>query len=653
MNELHLEKSPYLQQHKDNPVWWKTWSPKAFDRARQENKPVFISIGYSTCHWCHVMERECFEDKEVADYLNTHFISIKVDREERPDVDSLFMSVAQAMSGQGGWPLSAFVTSDGKPFFAGTYFPKKDFLNLLEKIWDLWTNKQAQIQNSANEMTEHMAHLFPQGEGGLEWEKDILNDFVPIYESQFDWTYGGRQSQMKFPDPYNLRLLLRIGTERSLEMTEFSLEQMARGGIYDHLGGGFCRYATDPKWLVPHFEKMLYDQASLSLTYVEASRVFHRQEFELVAREIYDYVLRDLRHPEGGFYSAEDADSEGIEGKFYLWTEEEIRSLVTEIEFRELKRDFDITSSGNFENRTIILKLEEKASREKRSERLSQTLSKLLEARKKRIRPLRDEKILTSWNSLMISSLARGAQLLEEPRYEKAAIEAMNFLLKNLQEKGNILCRRWMNGEQKYPACLEDYAYFVDALIEIYQINFDEKWILLARRYQDKLDQLFWDHELQNYYFSDGTDENLFARTKEVMDNVLPSGNSMAAWNLIRLSEVFLDEDSRQRSKAILKSIPKSWRTIPQAFPQLLFVHQHLLSHPTQTAIVTRDWSKTMKEILAYRKSHPFYESFAVIKEEEESKLPLLADKSKPFDPQTIYRCHWGVCQNPEKSLLP
>lgn len=547
-NKLLQEKSPYLLQHAYNPVDWYPWGGEAFARAVAEDKPIFLSIGYSTCHWCHVMERESFEDEEVAKLLNKNFISIKVDREERPDVDHIYMSVCQALTGHGGWPLTIVMTPDRKPFYAGTYFPKQSrggypgLIEILQRINNTWRNEKNLLLESSDRIMEHMDGEFKTDEHG-EVNKGAINAGFEGFKSSYDKTYGGFGTAPKFPTPHNLMFLLRyykqFGDNEALDMVEKTLEAMYRGGVYDHIGFGFSRYSTDRKWLVPHFEKMLYDNALLAFTYIEAYQATGKEQYRKVVEQIFEYILRDMTSSEGGFYSAEDADSEGIEGKFYVWTPEEIAKVLGETDAKEYCKIFDVTDKGNFEESNIPNIIENKMSFEELTKLpLDNMRKKLYEHREKRIHPYKDDKILTAWNGLMIAALAYGARVLGNDSYKIAAERAVGFIQKKLMRADGRLMARYRDGEAAYLGYLDDYAFLVWGLIELYQASFDIKHLELAMGLNNDMIMYFGDDSKGGYYIYGNDSEQLIARPKEVYDGAMPSGNSVAALNLMRLGRL-------------------------------------------------------------------------------------------------------------------
>ncbi|RYL92121.1 thioredoxin domain-containing protein [Sporolactobacillus sp. THM7-4] len=551
-NRLIAEKSPYLLQHAHNPVDWYPWSEEAFDKARRENKPVLVSIGYSTCHWCHVMAHESFEDAETAKILNENYVSIKVDREERPDIDSVYMKVCQALTGQGGWPLHVFLTPDQKPFYAGTYFPKdslygrpgfKDVLLTLKKQYDRNPEKiekiAAQIVGSLSEKTESGAGL----------SRDVLDRVYESLSQSFDPVYGGFGGAPKFPAPHQLMFLLRYDRwkkkDRTLEMVRKTLDGIARGGIHDHIGGGFARYSVDEKWLVPHFEKMLYDQALLAMAYTEAYQVTGDSSYKQVIDDIFSYVRRELRDPDGGFYCAEDADSEGVEGKYYVWSPEEIKEVLGKEQGEWFCRAFDITDEGNFEGKNIPNMIQSEPGRlakeralteQEWAQSLEEAKKKLLKARDKRVHPHKDDKILTSWNALMIHALAKAGTVLHKNSYVNLAESAFRFIEKHLVVDGKLMTR-YREGEAKYPAYLDDFAFLALACESLYEATFNPFYLIRMKHYTDIMIENFWDESDGVFSLNDKSSTRLVLQPKEVYDGAIPSGNSAAALVLLRIGE--------------------------------------------------------------------------------------------------------------------
>ena len=558
-NRLVNEKSPYLQQHAHNPVDWFPWGPEAFAKARAENKPIFLSIGYSTCHWCHVMERESFENEQIAALLNQGFVPVKVDREERPDIDRIYMTFVQATTGSGGWPMSVFLTPDLKPFFGGTYFPpdnrygRPGFPSVLIQLANAWRADQPRIEQSGANILEELKRVTALGPAGaLAPEEDVRSRLYLALRRSFDARLGGFGNSPKFPRPVVLNFLLResvwADNEEAREMALLTLREMAKGGMNDQLGGGFHRYSVDARWFVPHFEKMLYDQAQLAISYLEAFQITGEEPYAQVARDIFEYVLRDLTHPDGAFYSAEDADSvldpaephEKGEGAFYIWSWDELHTLLGE-DAAWFCETFGAVPAGNvsedphgeFTGRNILFQARpvDDPARLERARRI------LMAVRAQRVRPHLDDKVLTSWNGLMISAFAKGAQVLGEPRYGAAARRAAEFIKTRMITADGILLRRWREGDAAIPGFLDDYACFSQALIDLYETGFDPADLALARRLTADMRRLFEDAEQGGFFSTIEGDSQLVMRLKEDYDGAEPSGNSVAVMNLLRLGE--------------------------------------------------------------------------------------------------------------------
>ncbi len=594
-NRLAHEKSPYLLQHAYNPVDWYPWGEEAFEKARAENKAVFLSIGYSTCHWCHVMEQESFEDPEVAGLMNEAFVSIKVDREERPDIDNIYMTVCQMTTGSGGWPLTIIMTPDKKPFFAATYIPKYDrfgrigMMELIPRIQDAWKNKNQDVAHSADQIVLALQQN-TQESGGEEIDSSVLRLGFEQLHQRFDESYGGFGSAPKFPTPHQFLFLLRYwkrsGNPKALEMTERTLQQMRRGGIYDHIGFGFHRYSTDRHWLVPHFEKMLYDQALLVLAYTETCQATHKDEYKKTAQEVLTYVLRDMTDPAGGFYSAEDADSEGVEGKFYLWTPEEIESLLETEGARIVLKASNVKKEGNFIEQTIghltgenILHLSKSWEElsadlgmppDEIQRRLEVSRERLFSYRKKRIHPHKDDKVLTDWNGLMIAAFAKAAQVFEEPAYAEAAKSAVDFILKNLRKPDGELLHRYRAGDAGLPAHIDDYAFLIWGLLELYEATFDPAILQTAIELNTYSLDHFWDDQNGGFFFTSDQREELLVRSKEIYDGAIPSGNSVGMLNLLRLARITGNSDWEQRAAQIARAFSRSASQAPSAYSFLM-----------------------------------------------------------------------------------
>ncbi|MCC7292152.1 MAG: thioredoxin domain-containing protein [Phycisphaerales bacterium] len=591
-NRLVFEKSPYLLQHASNPVDWYPWGEAAFERARREDKPIFLSIGYSTCHWCHVMEHESFENEEVAALLNRDFVCIKVDREERPDVDSVYMSVCQAMTGGGGWPLTVLLMPDKRPFFAATYIPREDqfgrkgILRFVPEIAEAWRTHRADIEGFARRATERAA-ASPKGESGSV-NADVLIQAARQLAGRFDAQRGGFGDSPKFPTPHHLTFLLRAwkrsGDAAALHMVEKTLSEMASGGIYDHVGFGFHRYSTDADWLVPHFEKMLYDQAQLVIAYSEAFAATGKPEYARTAREIMTYVLRDMTAPEGGFYSAEDADSEGVEGKFYVWTRDELVSILGETDADFARQVWNVLPEGNFTNphtppnTNILHRTRSPAqlaegmgiSESDFLQRIEGVRQKLFAARVRRIAPYKDDKILTDWNGLMIAAAAVASRTLDQPEYADAARRAADFALDKLRDPRGRLLKRYRAGEAGLSAHLEDYAFLIWGLIELYETTFEARYLEEAVALQRMQLLHYWDPTGGGFFLTAGDGEALIARPREVYDGALPSGNSVSLTNLLRLSRMTGEPEFEKRASQLTQAFGGSIGRAPVAYTHFL-----------------------------------------------------------------------------------
>ncbi|MCL6638594.1 MAG: thioredoxin domain-containing protein [Firmicutes bacterium] len=674
-NRLAGEKSPYLLQHKDNPVDWYPWGEEAFARARSEERPIFLSIGYSTCHWCHVMERESFEDEEVAKLLNDNFVAVKVDREERPDVDHIYMTVCQALTGSGGWPLTVLMTPDKKPFFAGTYFPKHGRYNLpglvdiLEQVAEKWRTGRKEMLEAAERIAEGVRPHFKARPGGNLTE-EVLDKAYRQLAGDFDPDYGGFGRAPKFPSPHNLTFLLRHwkrgGGEKALSMVEKTLDAMYRGGIYDHVGFGFARYSTDREWLVPHFEKMLYDNALLAITFLETYQATGKEGYARVAGEIFTYVLRDMTGPEGGFYSAEDADSEGEEGKFYLWSPEGVKAVLGRADGEAWCRLYDITPGGNFEGMSIPnliksgpgwgLLTEEKGggagSVPARAE-VERWRQKLFEAREKRVHPHKDDKILTAWNGLMIAALAKGAAVLGDARYAGAAGRAADFVLQALRRPDGRLLARYRDGEAAYPAYLDDYAFLTWGLIELYGATFEAKRLREALNLAEQAVSLFWDRDNGGFFFSGEDAEELLARPKEVYDGALPSGNSVMLLNLLRLARLSgssrLEELANRQLAAFAGDVARQ----PRAYTHFLMGLQFALGPAREIVVAGRAGDRALQDMVGALRRMFLPEAVVAFHPEGEGQreiqelAPHLKENRAAGGNATAYVCQGYACLEP------
>lgn len=660
MNRLAHEKSPYLLQHKDNPVDWYPWGDEAFETSRRENRPIFLSIGYSTCHWCHVMEKDSFETKEVADVLNRYFVSIKVDREERPDVDQIYMDAVVGMLGHGGWPLSVFLTPDLKPFYGGTFYWKTQFLQLLQALHEVWKGDEPRIRASAESMLAHFQQKLTSKNGNIPNEK-IFAHLLKQYEQSFDANHGGFGRAPKFPQSMALSLLLRIDRspgkgEAPLQMVETTLKKMAYGGMYDHLGGGFHRYSTDDQWLVPHFEKMLYDNALLVVSYLEAYQLTKNEMYASVARETLDYILRDMTSSQGGFFSAEDADSEGEEGKFYVWTKQELKNILSPEEFRLVEKVYEITEQGNFEHHTNILSMSKDVNWSiKQDPFLQSAHQKLFAVRKKRIHPSKDDKILTSWNGLMISAMAKGYQVLEDERYLKAAQQAALFLRNTLYvgasgarpgDCQSPLRRRYRDGEAKFSATLEDYAYLISGLIDLYESDFNAQWIEWALLLQKEA-EAFWDEEEKVFFSADPRATDLIVRKKDLHDGAMPSANSISILNLQRLYALTFKENYREKAEQMLQALGEVMIRHLRGFESAFIALDFFLARPKAIAIVGEKESSSTKDFLRYLRTHFLPNKVVALGEGVEltKARPMLDGKT------AFYICEGNVCKKPTTDL--
>ncbi|MGB5216690.1 MAG: thioredoxin domain-containing protein [Smithella sp.] len=678
-NRLIHEKSPYLLQHAHNPVDWFPWSDEAFAKAKREDKPVFLSIGYSTCHWCHVMERESFENEKVAALLNDNFVNIKVDREERPDIDAVYMKVCQLMTQSGGWPLTIMMTPDKKPFFAATYIPRENqygragMLEIIPRIKSLWQQKRADVLSSASEITKALHQ--PIAEKGNDLSEETLHRAFRSLSMSFDPAFGGFGQAPKFPSPHNFFFLLRYwrrtGEAKALQMLEHTLQNMRRGGIYDQIGFGFHRYSTDARWIVPHFEKMLYDQALMAMAYTELYQATGKQEYETTAREIFTYVLRDLTDEQGGFYCAEDADSEGMEGKFYLWTEEEIHSILTSKEtdlFLSRYRhgsDNDVPGMHEIPAGHFIPHLQPVITKENRVHEaissIEQIRKKLFAYREKRVHPHKDDKILTDWNGLMIAALARGAQVFDEPDYAKAACRAMDFILQFMQTGDGRLLHRHRKGESAITANIDDYSFIIWALLELYEATFQTRYLQKALDYQNLLFSRFLDEKNGGFFFTSTDAEELLTRPKEFYDGAVPSGNSVAFINALRLFKMTGDADMEKRTKDIYSAFRAQADAMPTGFTQFLCGLDFMIG-PSSEVIVAGDMDKASTQELLRILRRNFTPNKVVLFRPEKSQqpdietiAPAVQSRSLINGKATAYVCTNFTCalptNDPQKML--
>ncbi len=662
-NRLAKEKSPYLLQHAHNPVDWFAWGEEAFAKARKENKPIFLSIGYSTCHWCHVMERESFENEELAKFLNEHFVSIKIDREERPDVDKIYMTAVQAMGQGGGWPLNVFLTPDLKPFFGGTYFPpeprygRPSFLQLLQRVASLWETQSNDIKQSAEQIHQQLSSavaVAPAGDALLT--AAALTNAMTRFAREYDPTNGGFGRAPKFPRPsqpaFLLRAGVRFGQPDAVKMILHTCERMAAGGIYDQLGGGFARYSVDERWLVPHFEKMLYDNAQLIQLYLDAYLISGDAHYADVARDIIRYVLRDMTHPDGGFYSAEDADSAGHEGKFYCWTKSELSALLTPEEFNVAVKYFGITEEGNFLDHSHpqplknqnVLSIADPSLGPGDEKLLASAKKKMLDARSKRIRPHLDDKILASWNGLMLGAIARASIVLDDPAYRTAAEKNIAFLQTKLWDATTkTLYHRWRDGDRDTAQLLDAYAFLLDGTLHLYEATLDPRHLDFALTLAESMMTKFYDKESGGFYQSTGG-ADLILRVKEEYDGAEPSGNSVAALALLKLSAITDRKDFRAVAEKTLRHFAHRLEAAPQVVPNLLLALDFYLEEPRRAVIAGDANSPQTRALL--RAVHSVYQPNKVVLGTIGSVEPFA--KALPAKNGTVvYLCTGTACQPP------
>ena len=656
INRLISEASPYLLQHAHNPVNWYAWGPEALETAKAESKIILLSIGYSTCYWCHVMEEESYESEQVAEILNRDFIAIKVDREERPDLDKIHMDAVVAMRGHGGWPLNVFLTPDLGPFWGGSYFQKEQFLDILDQIRTVWEKEPEKIEQSGSRLSQYLKTQNQLVKGPVVLDEKILKTGYDSLASSFDGEFGGFGWAPKFPPSMRLQLLLRIAhrTDESmaLEMVEKTLDHMARGGIYDHLGGGFHRYSTDERWLVPHFEKMLYDNASLAWTYLEAYQVSGKTMYSSVVREILDYVLKEMTHAGGGFYSAQDAGAVGEEGAFYVWHTSELRELLSPQEFSLFEKVYGLGEPNNFEDGAYILNLQDEYDWEIKADPLIRSAHhKLLVARQARPLPIKDDKILTAWNGLMIATMAKANQVLGEVRYLEAARHAAQFLKQNLVADRGLL-RRYRNGEATFDGYLDDYAYLISGLLTLYETDFDLSWIDWARELQAKQDQLLWNQQLGAYYFSRAGDPHLIRRSVDFVDGARPNSNAVSALNLLRLFALTSHAPYQEKAKALLTANGGNLSRQPGAFAQTLIALDYHLDRSKEIAVIGASNNADTQAVLSWLQSsfNPNKTLGAGLPAQSDT-LALLARKPMIKGKTTVYVCEDTICKWPTSDL--
>lgn len=685
-NRLSREKSPYLLQHAHNPVDWYPWVREAFEKSKRENKPILLSIGYSTCHWCHVMEAESFEDPKTAEIMNDHYVAIKVDREERPDIDNLYMSYVMATTGSGGWPMTVFLTPDQKPFYGGTYFPPEDrygipgFKTLLTSIADSWKNHHDEIARSADSAAVFLQNHKGGSSGKNGLSEETLFAFFEQHKSSFDPEQGGFGPAPKFPRSHSLSMLLRVwlrsGNGEALAMVKKTLSEMADGGMHDQIGGGFHRYSTDNQWRVPHFEKMLYDQALLSVTYLEAYQATHDERYAQVSRGILDYVLREMTSTEGGFFSAQDADSVDLsdssrkkEGAFFLWKKSEIDARFPEKEAKIVDYFYGIEEKGNalsdphgeFSGQNVLYRaqsVEETAAHFQTSvvaveKILLEANQKLFEIRSARPAPYLDDKILTDWNGLMISAFSLASRVLHEPRYLKAAENAANFVRLNMRDKNRNLFHRYRDGDTAIPANLNDYAFLIDGTLRLYEAGFDEVWMKEAIALTESMIRDFWDEKDGGFFLTASNAETLIARPKEVYDGAVPSGNSMAALDLLRLGRYTSQGRFKEFADKTLKSFSDEINAEPTAYPQMLMALDYALGHSQEIVIAGQANDAVTQSMLKeiYLRFMPnkiiMLHKTGVEGGKMEALAPFLKEQTSPGGKTTVYVCQDYACALP------
>ncbi len=677
-NTLKYEKSPYLLQHSGNPVNWMPWGEEAFRLARKEDKPIFLSIGYSTCHWCHVMEKESFEDMDVADLMNNTFVNIKVDREERPDIDKIYMSVAQMMTGRGGWPLTIIMTPSKEPFFAATYIPKENrggqtgLIQLIPLMDKLWKTKRKDILASKDKIKDLLMGIADNtSESPIDHSliEKAYNGFYSIYDRE----NGGFGNAPKFPSAHNLSFLLnywkKSGNPDSLEMVEKTLSSMRNGGIWDHIGYGFHRYSTDKKWILPHFEKMLYDQAINAFAYLDAYQVTGKDIYKETVMRIYDYVNDNMRSPQGAFYSAEDADSEGEEGTFYVWDSTEITDLLGEEDGSIIEKVFNIKKNGNFRDeatglesgKNILFRTKTYAELAKEMEidsdaftkKIDDLMAKLYIYRKNRISPFKDDKVLTDWNGLMAAAYARGGRVLDDPELIKIAEDSIAFITSNMTNGDDGLFHRYREGQSSINANLDDYAFMVLALIELYQSTFKFEYINKALKLQEYLDKYFWDDKNGGYFFTDSRSEELIVRQKESYDGAIPSGNSVSAFNLVRLGRITMNAEFEKKATRIGEVFGKNIKNSPVSHTYLLSVIDYLSGPSYEIIIVDGEKKEESRELFEIINKHFIPNKIVIYKSEAQDfnqvrELKAFINELHPVNNKpTAYICKNYYCELP------
>lgn len=667
-NRLKHETSPYLLQHAHNPVDWFPWGEEAFTKAKAENKPILLSVGYSACHWCHVMEHESFENEKIAGLMNDLFVNIKVDREERPDVDEIYMNAVQMLTGRGGWPMTVFLTPEGKPFYGGTYFPPEDrhnlpaFPRILAAVAQAYRERPQEVERATTQIVDNLEKLSHRQESSRPLQIETLANAAASLAQHVDHTHGGLGGAPKFPNSMVFALFLRqaraSNNDHYLQMVSHTLHKMAEGGIYDHLGGGFHRYSVDERWLVPHFEKMLYDNALLTRLYLEAYQATHEPFFRRIVEEILTYVEREMRSPEGGFYSTQDADSEGEEGKFFVWTRDEVMRELGDEVGEIFCRYYEVTEVGNFEHRNILhptLTLAQLAKLFRREEQevthlIAEAKRKLFAVRERRIKPGRDEKIITSWNGLMIAAFVEAYRVLGNPRYLGIARQGVEFILTRLSQGGRLL-RTYKDGQAKYNAYLDDYAFLSAAFIDLYEATFERAYLERAVELTDLLIARFWDEKEGGFFFTGNDHEALISRSKSAFDGSIPSGNSVTTFNLLRLSYLTENQTYLVRAEQTLRLFYDAMEQNPFGFSYMLCALDFYLQRPKEIVLLGEKTAPETKEMLA--RIHDLFlpnKTLACFdaSEQTDRKLPSqVAGRTQVEGKLTVYVCHNFTCSLP------
>jgi len=674
MNRLTNEKSPYLLQHANNPVDWYPWGKEAFEKAKAEDKPVFLSIGYATCHWCHVMEHESFEDQQVAELMNRAFVNIKVDREERPDIDNTYMTICQMLTGRGGWPLTIIMTPDKEPFFAGTYFPKNSrqrhigMLDIVPQIENVWNNDRAKVQKSVQQIKEGFNKSLELGKSKNPFDEKNIEQAVHSLKANFDSVHGGFGNEPKFPSPHNLLFLIRKSKDDKslLNIVIKTLRAMRLGGIWDHVGGGFHRYSTDREWLLPHFEKMLYDQATLLIAYAEGWKLSGDPLFKKTCYEILQYLETDLLSDEGAFYSAEDADSEGEEGKFYLWSKNEIENILNEDDAQLFCELYQIKEEGNFRDEATgeltgknIPHLNEQSYKKVQEDKLEDKAKELLEAlrqeRVKRERPLLDDKILTDWNGLMMAAFSAAGNILDDQKFINHAENIAVFITQKCFTDEGRLLHRFKDGEAEITGMADDYAFTIWGFIELYHTTFNPDYLEKALKLQQILDNRFWDDESGGYYFTPDDGEVILGRQKEIYDGALPSSNSVSALNGFRLTRLSGNTELEEKSEKILNAFSDMIEQSPSGYTFALIPPLLWKQSPAEIVITCKNKTQKVEEILNYLSNFDRLRNSIVLKTDETEKLLAeLVPFSQNFpvdDKPAVYVCRDFSCDAPVHSL--